>query len=226
MVGLNNLSDSWLGTPLFAGLTSLDLNVFFTETLWKQKTFEPGENVIHQGDEIEFQFMLWSGRTEAFIVGANGKGLALETLQAPQTLAPALTFSDCALELGIRCVERSTVWYCRKDNFLKLLMENFRLMANFLTLCGNRFAHLNRKLSFLRFKTLRAKCAYYVLSQSGEAIRWRIPIKLNELADYLGVERPSLSRTLAEIACCGAFERRGRNISAINRKILLYLTDI
>lgn len=75
------------------------------------------------------------------------------------------------------------------------------LVTNMLKLVSKRALGLRRQVEYLSMKTLRGKISAYLLYQYQQTGRkvFILPLKRDELADYLNVARPSLSRGLARM---------------------------
>ena len=100
-----------------------------------------------------------------------------------------------------------------KPDFLKLLMRNDMILVNFLNMISNRSQFLSEKIKFLNFKTIKGKLAHYIL-QKAENDKSSIILDMtqNDLADFFGVARPSVSRALGELEEEGFIEASGKNI--------------
>jgi CRP-like cAMP-binding protein len=77
---------------------------------------------------------------------------------------------------------------------------------------------LNKKIEHISAKNIRGKISSYLLDiyrqSDNETIT--IPMKRHELADYLNVQRPSLSRELGSMRDSGIIEFNGSFITINN----------
>jgi CRP-like cAMP-binding protein len=73
---------------------------------------------------------------------------------------------------------------------------------------------LNRKVEYLTLKSLREKIAAYLLEQSKKTgtTTFMLPFTRHELADYLNVARPSLSRELGRMKAEGLIDFHGASV--------------
>jgi CRP-like cAMP-binding protein len=75
------------------------------------------------------------------------------------------------------------------------------LIMNMLRIISSKAMMLNRKLEYLAIKSMRGKISTFLLEQfqiTGKTT-FMIPLKRNELADFLNVSRPSLSREMGRM---------------------------
>lgn len=76
-----------------------------------------------------------------------------------------------------------------------------QLITNMLEIVSGKALMLHRKVEYLSIKSLREKISTFLLEQyqkKGSAT-FMMPLKRNELADFLNVSRPSLSREMARL---------------------------
>ncbi len=75
------------------------------------------------------------------------------------------------------------------------------LIQNMLSLISKKALGLNRKVEYLVIKSIRRKISVYLLEQYNKTGRFTfiVPLKRNELAEFLNVSRPSLSREIIKM---------------------------
>ncbi|NLP44254.1 MAG: Crp/Fnr family transcriptional regulator [Peptococcaceae bacterium] len=76
-----------------------------------------------------------------------------------------------------------------------------QLILNMLKVVSNRALLLNRKVEYLSIKSLRSRICTYLLEEYKKNGQRTFQLKLNrnELADFINVSRPSLSRELGKM---------------------------
>lgn len=101
-----------------------------------------------------------------------------------------------------------------------------RLIYNMLMIISNKALALNKKMEYLSIKNLREKISTYLLEfyqQTGKNT-FMLPLKRNELADFLNITRPALSREMGRMRDEGIidFHRSSVQIKDLNalRRIL------
>ena len=75
------------------------------------------------------------------------------------------------------------------------------LIGNMLSILSDKIVMLNNKMHILNAETLRGRIAVYLLTlhNKNNSPMFDIPMKRQELADFLNVKRPSLSRELSNM---------------------------
>jgi CRP-like cAMP-binding protein len=160
------------------------------------------------------------------MVDYSGKVIKIEDIQAPGALASAFMFGNRnRFPVNVVAVTNTELLVIEKPDFLKLMMSNDKVLINFLDVISNRSQFLSEKIKFLSFKKIKGKLAQYFLDMAGEN---RTEIYLtrtqNDLADFFGVARPSIARSISELEEDGYIIANGKNIKIINRKGLADLT--
>ena len=97
-----------------------------------------------------------------------------------------------------------------------------QLTMNMLGIIANNALLLNKKLEFLTMKSLREKIVAFLLDQSecNANLTFVLPFDRDELADFLGVSRPSLSRELGRMRDEGLIEFHRSAVKILNLQAL------
>lgn len=98
-----------------------------------------------------------------------------------------------------------------------------QLIRNLLLIFAQNAQSLNRRVQILTCSGLRQKIAKMLQLQEETAPGTPIEMRREELAELLGVARPSLSRELRHMQEDGLIEMRGRAIYAADREALALL---
>ena len=108
-----------------------------------------------------------------------------------------------------------------KEEIIRLMMINPDFMKQFLTYNSNRTQFLTNRLQLLSIKTIKGKLAHFLLEQSiGENKRFTINRNQTELADFFGVTRPSLARSISEMVQDGILYINKKEYTILNIKKL------
>lgn len=88
------------------------------------------------------------------------------------------------------------------------------MIHNMISNLAEKAMLLNKKIEYLMIKSMRGKIAAYLVGiyRNTNRLEINLPYNRNELADYLGVSRPSMSRELGRMRDEGLIEFEGRRI--------------
>jgi CRP-like cAMP-binding protein len=102
---------------------------------------------------------------------------------------------------------------------LMISMPDF--MQQFLTHNANRTQFLTNRLQLLSIKTIKGKIAHFLLEQAGEqGDTFTLNRNQTELADFFGVARPSLARSLSEMIEEGIIDVNKKEYTILDKKKL------
>ena len=108
-----------------------------------------------------------------------------------------------------------------KKEFTQLLAADHRVLNNYLNVVSGKAQFLSKKITFLSFKTIREKIAYFLLHQTkSESLIIVINQSQKGLAEMIGVARPSLARTISEMEADGLIRWERNQVEILNLKSL------
>ena len=145
--------------------------------------------------------ILLEGKLQGEMIDFAGNGLKIEELEPPQMVAAAFLYGpQSVFPVNLSALSDGKLLIIYKKDFTQLLSSDQRILSNYLNIVSGKAQFLSRKITFLSFKTIKEKVAYYLLHhiKSGSQV-----MLLNQsqksLAGMLGVARPSLARTISEM---------------------------
>lgn len=102
-----------------------------------------------------------------------------------------------------------------------------QLINNMLTILSNKIVMLNNKMSILNAETLKGRIAVYLLSlqKKANAMIFNMPMNRQELAEFLNVKRPSLSRELSNMQKDNIIEVYRSSVKILDMAKLRELAD-
>lgn len=186
--------------PICSGL-KIDEEEFLDDISYTTKTYRKNELFIRQGDVCDALYMLTQGSVKTEMITENGSLLGIEIIKAPRPLAPAFLFSDNNhFPVDVTSLEEVEIMRIPKDEIIRLMVTNPDFMQKYLTHNANRTQFLTNRLQLLSIKTIKGKLAHFLLeSANGSDKPFKINRNQTELADFFGVARPSLARSLSEM---------------------------
>ena len=214
------------GSPLFKGLTIVDIESNLTAFPYRVKRFKEGSLICQSGEEVTSLMIVLNGIVKGEMIDLAGRTINIEDIKAPGALASAFLFGNTnRYPVNVVSITDTELFMVDKSDFLMLLMKNEKILLNFLDMISNRSQFLSEKIKYLNFKTIKGKLAQYILKLAGES---KNVIKFDrtqkQLADYFGVARPSISRVLNEMEKDGFIEVKGKNIVIYDSEELIRLT--
>jgi CRP/FNR family transcriptional regulator, dissimilatory nitrate respiration regulator len=208
------------GAPVFRGVTVEDIEAILSLVPYRIRKFKEGTLISQSGEPVNSLMIVTVGTVKGEMVDDAGRVIKIEDIPAPGALATAFIFGNRnRFPVNVVAISEVEILSIEKPDFLKLLMRNDIVLVNFLNMISNRSQFLSEKIKFLNFKTIKGKLAQFILQKAG-GVKETIVLGMtqNDLADFFGVARPSVSRALGELEQEGFIEAAGKNITILNKK--------
>jgi len=193
--------ESLKASPLFKGLEIEDINSLINNSSHQIKQFSNKEVLAYAGEKVEKAMILLEGRLQGEMIDFAGNSLKIEEMEPPQMVAAAFLYGpQSAFPVNLSAISDGKMLVIFKNDFTQLLAADQRVLNNYLNIVSGKAQFLSRKITFLSFKTIKEKIAYYLLQnfKTGNQV-----VIINQsqkgLAEMLGVARPSLARTISEM---------------------------
>jgi len=197
-----NIDDLFL-CPVCMNIPADKREQFLNEITYKVKRFEKGEPVARQGEIVNALYILLTGSVKTEMISDSGTILNIDIINAPNALAPAFLFAENnRFPVGVIALEDCETVLISKDSIMKQLTHNEEFLKGFMSFNSNRVHFLSERLKLLSTKTIKGKLAQYILVRTKDK-QFTLDRKQEELAEYFGVTRPSLSRSLSEMVDAG-----------------------
>ena len=200
--------------PLLANSDSGILNWCIEEKQIFSLKYSKGSIVHRQRERCTTVDVVLSGGLVAYSLSENGSAVTLLEFKENGIVGANLMFGDNdTYPLNIYAVTACTLLHITKRAIVELLRGHDFVMQYIKSLSMNAQG-MNRKIAMLTQKTLRENIMDYLRHQAllqGSA-DVHLPISKKELADYMGVQRPSLFRELNKMKAAGLIDVSNRII--------------
>jgi len=205
-------------SPIFKGINPGEIAHILNFIHHQIKSFESEEIIAYSGDECNKLYILIEGSIRGEVVDYNGKVIKIEDVFAPNTFAEAFLFADDnKLLVNIVANVETQILIIYKNDLFKLFSSNTKILENYLEIVSNRFVTVTRKLKFLSLKTIKGKLAFYFLqiANKKKSKTFALDKTQHELAEYFGITRPSLTRSIRELNNEGLIKASGKTIEIL-----------
>ncbi|NLC49157.1 MAG: Crp/Fnr family transcriptional regulator [Bacteroidales bacterium] len=205
--------------PLFSNINKDDQQAFLTRLVSNKKIIEKGKTVARQGEEIKHLYLLVKGIVRTEMITQEGNSLEIEFIDAVRPLAPAFVFAqNNRFPVDVITIEECHFLLIPKEVWLNEMMSNETLLTNFLKLNSNMTVFLSQKLQMISIKSIKGKLSLFILENTTEK-KNSFTLKRNrtQLAEYFGVQRPSLARTMGELVDKGIISIDKREVTVLKR---------
>lgn len=200
--------------PLFEGLSSNIKDTFLDRLDFVLYSIEKNDIIARQNTPCKSLYILLEGQLRVDIIDGWGNNVMIEDIIAPRAFAtPHLFSKDNTLPATFTVTIKGTLFKASKDSVFKLISEEPDLLKNFLCVTGNCNVCTVTRLRALTQKTIRNRIIVYLLEKKRADLDWVIADHNNsQLADYLCVTRPALSKEINKMAKEGLISVEGKKI--------------
>ena len=201
--------------PMFADIPIETLTKFYTENLIRIQRFFKGATVHQRHERCTAVDFVVSGTLTAYTLAENGSAMRMFTFQKGGMIGANLLFGDFnEYPLNIYCMSKCTLLQLDRTVISELLYDH-RFMMEYVRSLSMNAQGMNQRITMLTLKTLRENLMDYLLRQSAlqGSKTITLPINKKQLADFLGVQRPSLFRELKKLKDERLLEINNREIT-------------
>lgn len=200
--------------PLFARLPEDKLHSMMWNNQLYCKKYSKGATLYNQGDPCKTMDIVLEGGFLAYSLSEKGSEMTVFEFSEGENIGANLLFgNDHAYPLTIYCSADAQVLHLTKEA-VSYFLRDHGFALQLVGILSYRSQELNRKVIMATQKTLRENLLEYfrqqALLQNTDTIL--LPISKKQLADYLGVQRPSLFRELKKLKEEGIIEVLNRRI--------------
>lgn len=161
------------------------------KTSFTLKRVRKNQYLVHEGDEVKYEYLVLSGIYKVFYVDAQGKEYIVQFAQENWWMSDYNAFfKQQPASMFIECIEDGEVLYSTLAAREKLSAELHKMEHFYRVKLTNGYVAAQQRIKLLLSSTPQQR--YEEFSKLYPDLMQRIPKKL--IAEYLGVSRETLSR--------------------------------
>jgi len=203
-------------SSLCRGVDVLELDRLLSSVPCSVEEYRTGSLVLHQDTHYDSLRIILSGSVTAEMHHRNGKSVVIETIEAPDPIAPAILFAPGRrLPVTVSAASELRLLSLPLETILDLCRLSRQFLINFLSEIGGKLSLFAEKFRLLEFSGLRHRIAAYLSPRLSDGV-CVLPYSKEKLSEFLSVARPSLSRELSAMADEGVLAFEGRRITVLD----------
>jgi len=187
--------------PLFQGLSQNELES--VQTCLREKSFQKGEVLFHEGQCCERVFIVQSGRVKLYRTASSGREQILETLGPGDTCAcnPGSLVWQCMSTA--EALTPCSVWFLSRDDYVHMVQGNGKLSYTLNRVFAERLRSLSCLIEEVSLKDVKKRLVKFLLDMLAEkpvkgGVLF-IPFTREEIAQRIGTARETVARNLYEL---------------------------
>ena len=215
--------------PLFAGLGEDEIKEFIEFSKPSIIDIEPGRPLLLTTDADKKFGVVIKGGITIFATDCEGNRAVINTLKDHGSLGPLLFmvhYYNLVFELSADVPSRAVLFdpHFLRGTCREIAATQHRLTINLLEYSRGLFISISEHLLCLSQKSIRDKVLrlLFFRCEAERAYEFDIHLSREEMADYLAVDRASLSRTLGELKREGVIDFKKSYFKVLDTKHFKY----
>lgn len=221
------------GVSLFCGIPRDSLEAMLNCLKPKVSGYKKSDYIVAGGDTYESVGIVLKGTATVSKENAAGSRIVMTLLKAGDIFGEIVAFSSLMTwPATVQAQEECEVLFLPRDKIVgkceRMCSWHRILIQNFLRIISERAIMLNKKVEYLTIKSIRGKICTYLLDQynlTGDK-NIIIPLNRNELADFLNISRPSMSREMGKMRDEGLINFHLTTFEILNLEELKYMSEL
>ena len=189
-------------SALFSGLSAAELRGVLESAPHQISCYDKGELIFRLMEPATRIGILLEGRVEAQKSFPNGSQVNVSIRNPGDMIGPAAVFSRSkTYPCDIVALEPANVMMFRKEDLLRLMQTDLRILENFTAEIATATYMLQQRLELLSYNGIAQKAAFWLLMEARRtgSRTVRIPDSVSKWAMLMNVSRPSLHRELRHL---------------------------
>jgi CRP-like cAMP-binding protein len=215
--------DSLSKSILFKSLEIEETKVLLNAVPYTIVNYEKNNVIAIEEDDCHCLGIILNGNVEIHKPFPSGKIVTINNFQAGNVFGEALVFSGThKYPATIISTTDSKIMYINKDDIIKLMMTNDKVLSNFVSVLSNRILMLNYRITNLSHDTVRKKIVNMILDEYSkqQSKNLILPFCRKKMAELLNIPRPSLSRELMNMKNDGIIDYNKNRLEIIDIDLL------
>ncbi|MBU3109533.1 Crp/Fnr family transcriptional regulator [Clostridium gasigenes] len=208
---------------IFKGMENEYIKNILKEKNYKIVNYNKGDIIAIEDSECEYIGIVLSGSVEIENIYESGRSLTIQRFIEGSTFGEAIVFSTRkTYPATVMASVKSNIMFIPNNTIIELCSSDKNFLWNFMSLLSEKVLMINNKMKIISLSSIRQKLAKFILEQVNIQKSEKIKLNVNkkELAEYLGIQRPSLSRELIRMQEDGILESNKNEINVLDMNTL------
>lgn len=230
------MDEKWLSVlntcPLFTGFSIEEMRGILQCLDIKIQTYRKNDFITIAGEPFSEIGIVVDGNIASTKETVSGSRVLISVLSPGEMFGEMVAYSGQSdWSVTVIAQTNCTIVYFPQDKIIgcceKICISHKRLILNMLKVVSRRALMLNRKVQYLSIKSLRGKISTYLLEEYNKkgSKTFQLNLNRNDLADFINVSRPSLSRELGRMRDDGIIDFHASAIKILDFEALKGLSE-
>jgi CRP/FNR family transcriptional regulator, anaerobic regulatory protein len=181
-----------------------------------QKNYEKNQMIFFEGDKSEKLYLINRGKVKIFKYNRDGREQILYILSEGDFIGDISLFKQIDLRFNAQAIDNVNICELTKPDLEEIIRENSEIALKMLQSSYSRIEKLESLVQSLSNKDIESRIAGLLLSfiqdfgePSEDEIYLNLPLSREDLANYIGVTRETISRKLGSLQDEGILKLEG-----------------
>lgn len=218
--------------PLFADIDDYSIDQLLSCLQPKVRSYEKNEFIAIAGDPFTSIGIVLEGQVSVIKESATGNRIMISQLEPGEMYGEMIAFSNQEFyPVTVEAIKDTTVMELERNAIIgqcpRMCSWHKTLIQNMLKIVSNRALMLNKKVEYLSIKSMRGKLSAFFLDEYKRFNKetFQLNMNRNQLADYLNVSRPSMSREMAKLRDEGVIDFKKNKIRIADLEALSEMAE-
>ncbi|MCR5131308.1 MAG: Crp/Fnr family transcriptional regulator [Prevotella sp.] len=206
-----------MACPLFNGISQDEVIEMMHTIRYRLLSYRKGDLFAMAGNPCLYADIVVSGEMAASLMGPSGRIVRITMHHSGNMLAPAFIFAqDNHYPVTVEALKDTQVFRVSAADMERLLQTDSRLARNYIRILSNIISYLTKKVGMLSM-TVKEKIELFLEEECKRQQTRLLSINMTrqEMADYFGIQKYSLQRSLKELQDEGTIRIDGRTIQLL-----------
>ncbi len=172
----------------------------------KLSVYQKNDFITIAGEKFESIGIMIDGEAVVIKENAAGNRVVMDILKPGDIFGEVVVFAENSVWPGsVVAQESSKALFIPRQKIIgqchKMCPRHREIIRNMLKIVSEKAMMLNKKVEYLTIKSMRGKIGAFLLDQYRKTgiTTFDLPLNRNEMADFLNVSRPSMSREMCRM---------------------------
>lgn len=210
-------------TKIFFDLNEKEINSIFETLGYTIKKYPKGDVIYYAGQHVDSMGIVLSGSVTIESNDVWGNKSIFDNVKKGQVFAEVYACASSEpMMVDVISAEKTEIAFLNLSKLFNITNESHpylnKLMVNLLKVMSTKNLNLSRKINHISSKSIRGRLVSYFtyVSITSGSDEFKIPFNRQQLADYLNVDRSSLSNELSKMRDEGLLEFNKNEFKIIN----------
>lgn len=210
---MRKYADNLRSVHLFSNLGDNELDAI--SWILSMNTYHRGQLIFQEGEEGNALFIVLNGKVKVCLYDEEGREYVLDVIGKDGFFGELALIDELPRSANILAIETCDLLIIRRNDFMKLLMDNPSISINILKVLAGRLRVADERIKWLAFLNVEGRVLKYLLD-IGEKVGVRMkdhiviekgPTQI-EIANACGCSRETVSRMMTSLVKKGVLSVR------------------